>query len=68
MSGLYIKKFIDRLQQLDMKGSKDFICPLQDAKLLHSDITKLLLDIESLKEAALKKEDIIQIELGGSDF
>ena len=68
MSGLYIRKFIDRLQQLEIKGNKDFICPLQDAKLLHSDITKLLLDIETLRETTQQKEETVQIELGGGDF
>jgi len=68
MSGLYIRKFIDRLHQLEMKGSKDFNCPLQDAKLLHSDITKLLLDIESLQQKQTPSEEVIQINVTGGSF
>ena len=70
MSGLYIRKFIDRLQQCELKGQKDYSCPLSDAKNLHNDITKLLLDLETIREAKSNTttEEIIQVELGGGDF
>ena len=68
MSGLYIRKFVDRLQQCELKGQKDYSCSIVDAKNLHNDITKLLLDLEALREAKPKSEDIIQVELGGGDF
>ena len=48
MSGLYIRKFIDRVAQCDATGANDFIWTMADAKNLHGDITKLLLDIETL--------------------
>ena len=72
MSGLYIRRFIDKLQQLELKGSKDFTCPIADAKNLHSDITKLLLDLDHVKsqsqDSQQKKEEVIQIEVGGGTF
>jgi hypothetical protein len=68
MSGLYIRKFVDRLQQCELKGQKDYSCPIADAKNLHNDITKLLLDLESLREANQQQEQVIQMELGGGDF
>jgi hypothetical protein len=68
MSGLYIRKFVDRLQQCELKGQKDFSCPIADAKNLHNDITKLLLDLEALRTSASSNEQTIQIELGGGDF
>ena len=68
MSGLYIRKFIDRVQQCELKGQKDFICPLADAKNLHNDITKLLLDLEALREAVQQDNQIVQVELGGGNF
>lgn len=68
MSGLYIRKFMDRLQQLELKGSKDFICPLADAKNLHNDITRLLLDLEAVRNSANKGEETIVVEIGGGDF
>ena len=67
MSGLYIRKFIDRLQQCELKGQKDFSCPIADAKNLHNDITRLLLDLEAVKQSS-QTEEVVQVVLGGGDF
>jgi len=67
MSGLYIRKFIDRLQQCELKGQRDFICPIADAKNLHNDITRLLLDLEAVKNKT-QSDELIKVELGGGDF
>ena len=68
MSGLYIRKFMDRLQQLELKGSRDFICTIGDAKNLHKDITTLLLDLETLRNNTKDQEEVVSIELKGEDF
>jgi len=66
MSGLYIRKFIDRLQQADLKGQKDFVCPIADAKNLHNDITRLLLDLEATQKN--QEPETVTVELGGGSF
>ena len=68
MSGLYIRKFIDRLQQAELKGQKDFVCPLADAKNLHNDITRLLLDLEAVKQAKDQASESATVELEGGSF
>jgi len=68
MSGLYIRKFIDRLQQAELKGQKDFVCPVADAKNLHNDITRLLLDLEAVKQATEQSDQPITVELEGGSF
>lgn len=45
MKNIYIKKFIDKLQQLQAQNAKDYIMSLHDARNLHSDIFKLLLEL-----------------------
>ena len=67
MSGLYIRKFIDRVQQCVAKGVNDFVWPLADAKNLHGDITKLLLDIEVLQKSR-NSEEVVQVEVSGGDW
>ena len=65
MSGLYIRKFIDRVAQCDATNARDFVWSMQDAKNLHGDITKLLLDIELLqKQETAQKADTIQVDGG----
>ena len=69
MSGLYIRQFIDRLQHFENRGGKDFSCPLVDAKNLHSDITKLLLDLEDLRKVQAEADaEVTNIELTGGSF
>ena len=67
MSGLYIRKFIDRVAQCDATNAKDFVWSMQDAKNLHGDITKLLLDIDTL--TVIKKDiEPNTIEVDGGNF
>jgi len=67
MSGLYIRKFIDRVAQCDATGANDFIWTMADAKNLHGDITKLLLDIETLANRTTK-ETPTEIEVDGGNW
>jgi len=68
MSGLYIKRFIDRLQSFESRGVKDFTCPIQDAKNLHADITKLLIDLEQAKTHPPAAEQVITVQMEGGSF
>ena len=67
---LHIQKFIDRLQSVESKGSKDFVMPLADAKNLHTDITRLLLELQDLRQNRDNPgaNDIITINLDGGKF
>lgn len=67
MSNLHIKKFIERLEHLESRGQKDFSCSIQDARRLRSELTTLLLDMQTLREST-KSEDVVQIEIAGSSF
>jgi len=65
---LHINRFVDRLRHLESRGVKDFTCSLQDARDLHSDITKLLSDLYSLPSRAQAKDEVITVELSGGGF
>jgi hypothetical protein len=68
MSNLYIKKFVDRLQHFELRGAKDFSCPLQDAKMLHTEITRMLLDIEQLRTQPQAGPEVVTVEMQGGSF
>ena len=67
---VHLQRFIDRLQGFEARGSKDFIMPLSDAKGMHADLTRLLLELTTLKEAALNTEDneVITVKVDGGSF
>ena len=68
----HLQKFVDRLQGFEARGAKDFIMPVVDAKGMHADLTRLLLELTTLKEAAAvesaKKDEIITVIMDGGSF
>jgi hypothetical protein len=65
---LHINRFLDRLQQCESRRQRDIVLTLAEARDLHTDITKLLLAMEDLRErqnAAATGITEIQVE-GGS--
>lgn len=69
---IHLQKFVDRLQGFEARGAKDFIMPVVDAKGMHADLTRLLLELTTLKEAvaaeSAKKDEIITIKMDGGSF
>ena len=62
-----IKRFIDRLNDLQTSGAKDFTMSMHEARSLHSDITKTLIDIQN-KQTPTASEDVVNIEVKGGSF
>jgi len=60
-----IKRFIDRLNNLQASGAKDFTMSMHEARSLHSDITKLLVDMRNKQEPS---NEIVDIEVKGGSF
>lgn len=67
---LHINRFIDNIKAHESRGQKDFSMSMRDAKDLHTDITKLLLTLETLhnKSSSAQKDEVITIELNGGGF
>ena len=67
---LHLQKFIDRVRGHEARGSKDFIMTMSEAKDMHADITRLLLELHDLREKNSKSvaEEVITVQLGGGSF
>jgi hypothetical protein len=67
---IHINRFVDRLQGFEARGTKDFIMPMSDAKGMHADITRLLLELETLRQTtdAAQAEQIINLQVDGGSF
>ncbi len=66
---IHINRFIDLIKAQESRGGRDIVLSLKDAKDLHSDITKLLLVIEALREQQnTQKEEVIKVEITGGTF
>jgi hypothetical protein len=67
---LHLQKFVDRVRGHEARGSKDFVMTLAEAKDMHADITRLLLELHDLREQVSKPpaEEVITIQVGGGSF
>ena len=67
---IHLQKFIERLQGVEARGAKDFIMPISEAKGMHADLTCLLLELTTLKQAviAAKQDEIITVNVEGGAF
>jgi hypothetical protein len=67
---IHLQKFVDRVRGFEARGAKDFTMSIQDAKDLHADITRLLISLQTLQEAAVKsaEEQVITVQMDGGSF
>lgn len=65
---VHITRFVDRLQSFEARNAKEFSCSIVDAKNLHRDITRLLSEIDTLRQEKTATEQVTWVELRGGDF
>lgn len=58
---IYIKKFVDKISYMDSKQNRDVVLPISEARGLRDELTKLLADLNELKD--IKKSDNTEIEV-----
>lgn len=67
---LHLQRFIDRVQATEARGHRDIVLSIQEARDLHADLTRLLLDLETLKtsRATVPAEPVIEVKISGGQF
>lgn len=71
---IHLQKFIERVQGTEARGLKDLSMSLTDAKAMHADLTRLLLDMQKLRELLEQQakqtgnEDTLTVEMNGGSF
>lgn len=67
---IHLQKFIERIQGFEARGAKDFIMPMTDAKGMHADLTRLLLELTALKEAAVaeRNNEVVTVTMDGGSY
>ena len=58
-----IKKFIDRIAMAEARNTREVIVPLNEAKELRDELTKVLLD-----QRVNKSEEVIEVVMQGGAF
>ena len=68
---IFLQKFVDRVRGLEARGARDFTMSMADAKDLHADITRLLIDLQTLREKTMLKDtgdEVITVRIDGGTF
>jgi hypothetical protein len=67
---LHLQRFVDRVQGNESRGAKDFVMSMSDARAMHADLTRLLLELVELRTAAAqaRQEEVITVEVKGASF
>ena len=67
---IHLQKFVDRVRGHEARGSRDFVMSMADAKDLHADSTRLLIDLQTLRETTVKssQEDVVTVQIAGGSF
>jgi hypothetical protein len=67
---LHLQKFVDRVRGIEARGGRDLVMSITEAKDLHADITRLLIDLQQLREtvATNQVEETITIKMDGGSF
>lgn len=68
---IFLQKFVDRVRGLEARGARDFTMSMADAKDLHADITRLLIDLQTLREKTMLKDtgdEVITVTIDGGTF
>ena len=67
---MHIQKFVDRVRGQEARGARDFVMTMNEARDLHADITRLLLQLHALQTEANKtpSNDTLQVQIGGGQY
>ena len=60
---IHIQRFLDKLKMLQDQNAKEITMSIHEANKLHSDITKLLIELKGQPQ-----EPVTEIELDGGKF
>lgn len=67
---MHLQKFIDRVQSTEARGLKDVSFTITEARAMHAELTRILLELQSVRKQATQSpsEEVVQISVNGGTF
>ena len=65
---MHIKRFIDRVANIESRQGKDVVIPISEARILRDELSKLIIDNYELLQNKVVVEPVLQVELNGGRF
>jgi hypothetical protein len=66
----HLQRFVDRVRGAEARGVRDLTMSMDDARDLHADLTRLLLELNELrtKQSQVEQEQVITVQMDGGKF
>lgn len=66
----HLQRFVDRVRGAEARGVRDFTMSMDEARDLHADLTRLLIELNELRTTATQTntEEVITIQMDGGKF
>jgi hypothetical protein len=66
----HLQRFVDRVRGAEARGVRDFTMSMDDARNLHADLTRLLIEINELRSKAvqIESDQVITVQMDGGKF
>jgi len=64
---LHINRFIDRLRAAESRQQREVSLNIQEARDLHADITKLLLELDQRRNET-QSQEVVKVQISGGTF
>jgi len=65
---IHIKRFVDKVSMIESKQGKDVVIPINDARGLRDEVSKLLSDLYELQSDKPSFEENIEVKITGGKF
>lgn len=65
---IHISKFLDRVRAAEGRQQREVTMTLVEARDLHADITRLLMQLSELQTRPAENKEVTQIEIQGGSF
>lgn len=65
---IFIKKFIDKVSSVEGRQGRDLVLPMDEARGLRDEISKLIADNYNLLSDTKEKDEVIRVEMNGGKW
>lgn len=66
----HLERFVDRVLGAEARGQRDLTMSMEDARNLHAELTRLLIELNDLRSKAtqVESEQVITVQMDGGKF
>jgi hypothetical protein len=66
----HLQRFVDRVRGAEARGVRDLTMSMDDARNLHADLTRLLIELNDLRNKAvqIESDQVITVQMDGGKF